>query len=178
MENYQTAGVFISVIGLFLGLIVAFSFTPLAWVGGVMLLVNFFTLMLSVMQVKPWNYGFTVGLLGLFGNIFLLIPAFMAYGYKKKQEAATTTAKGSDFQLNNRDLSIGFAAIALVAIPLYFLTETVAELTVTVLELPAIEEDHKQEVIAVGTEEMERSDNLQKYGWRRSDGNSRLGELS
>jgi hypothetical protein len=54
--------------------------------------------------------------------------------------------------------------MALAAIPLYFLTETVAELTVTVLELPAIEEDHKQEVIAAGTEEMERSDNLQKYG--------------
>jgi hypothetical protein len=95
MENYQTAGVFISVIGLFLGLIVAFSFTPLAWVGGVMLLVNFFTLMLSVMQVKPWNYGFTVGLLGLFGNIFLLIPAFMAYGYKKKQEQQQQQPKGA-----------------------------------------------------------------------------------
>ena len=86
------------------------------------------------------------------------------YGLRLQEETrtATTTAKGSDFQLNNRDLSIGFAAIALAAIPLYFLTETVAELTVTVLELPAIEEDHKQEVIAAGTEEMERSDNLQK----------------
>jgi hypothetical protein len=84
MENYQTAGIFISVIGLFLGLIVAFS--PLAVVGGIMLMINFFTLMLSVMKVKPWNYGVTVGILGLIGNIFLLIPAFMAYGYKKKLE--------------------------------------------------------------------------------------------
>lgn len=82
MENYQTVGVTVSVIGLFLGLIVIVS--PLAVVGGLMIIVNLFTLMLSAMKVKPWSYGFTVGILGLIGNIFLLIPAFMAYSYKKK----------------------------------------------------------------------------------------------
>jgi hypothetical protein len=90
MENYQTAGIFISVIGLFLGLVVAIS--PLAIVGGIMLIVNLITLMLSAMKVKPWNYGITVGILGLIGNIFLLIPAFMAYGYKKKMDATEVKA--------------------------------------------------------------------------------------
>jgi hypothetical protein len=82
MENYQTVGVAVSVIGLILGLIVAFS--PLAVVGGIMLLINFFTLMLSVMKVKPRDYSITVAVLGFIGNIFLLIPAFMADSHKKR----------------------------------------------------------------------------------------------
>ena len=83
MENYQTVGVFVSILGMFLGLIVAISFGPL---GGIMFVINFITLILSVCKIKPWNYGFAVGILGLIGNLFLLIPALMAYGYKKKLE--------------------------------------------------------------------------------------------
>ena len=45
MENYQTVGVFVSVLGIFLGLIVTISFGPL---GGIMLVINFITLILSV----------------------------------------------------------------------------------------------------------------------------------
>ena len=49
-----------------------------------MIIVNLFTLMLSVMKVKATHYSTTLVILGLIGNIFLLIPAFMANSDKKK----------------------------------------------------------------------------------------------
>ena len=83
MQNYQKVGVIVSVIGLLFVLLVPFGVAM-----GIMLLVgavSFVGLILSLINVKhSKKVGIIMIILGVFGNLLLIMPGIMAYRYKPK----------------------------------------------------------------------------------------------
>ena len=80
MESYQTAGVIISILGILLSFAVGIFIPPL---GVLMFFVNIVTLILSaVVKTNTRGLGVALIVLGIIGNVFLIIPGIMAIRYK------------------------------------------------------------------------------------------------
>ncbi len=94
MESYQTAGIIVSLIGIFLSMAVVFFIPPL---GALMLIISIISLILSIVVRNSANargLGIAFIVMGIIGNLLLIIPGIMAIRYKK---ISTQTAYyGSD----------------------------------------------------------------------------------
>jgi hypothetical protein len=86
MESCQTVGIIISILGILLGSGMTIVF---GWISVIVILASFLGLVLSVLNVKHHkNVGGALIVIGIVGNLLLIIPGIMAYRYKpeRKQE--------------------------------------------------------------------------------------------
>jgi len=84
MESYQSVGIVIGIIGIVLGLVGSFVQGWLAWVT----IVSIVGIILVLFNPKNHKgVGITLIVLGILGNLLLIIPGIMAYRFKPISES-------------------------------------------------------------------------------------------
>lgn len=85
MESYQSIGIIMGIVGLILGLVGSIAIGSLGlWVA----LVSFVGIVLPLVNTKHHkNIGIVLIVLGILGNILLIIPGAMAIRYKPESES-------------------------------------------------------------------------------------------
>ena len=84
MESYQSVGIVIGIIGIILGLAGSFVQGWLAWVT----IVSIVGIILVLFNPKNHKgVGITLIVLGILGNLLLIIPGIMAYRYKPESKS-------------------------------------------------------------------------------------------
>ena len=104
MESYQTVGIIISILGILLGSGMTIVF---GWISVIVILASFLGLVLSVLNVKHHkNVGGALIVIGIVGNLLLIIPGIMAYRYKPegKQEIKQQSMRLSDREKRDKEL--------------------------------------------------------------------------
>jgi hypothetical protein len=83
MESYQSVGIVIGIIGIVFGLLGSLAYGWLAWVA----IVSIVGIILVLVNTKHHEgVGITLIVLGILGNLLLIIPGIMACRYKPKSE--------------------------------------------------------------------------------------------
>ena len=83
MESYQSIGIVIGIIGIVLGLLGSLAYGWLVWVA----IVSIVGIILVLVNTKHHEgVGIILIVLGILGNLLLIIPGIMAYRYKPKSE--------------------------------------------------------------------------------------------
>jgi len=104
MESYQTVGIIISILGILLGSGMTIVF---GWISVIVILASFLGLVLSVLNVKHHkNVGGALIVIGIVGNLLLIIPGIMAYRYKPegKKEIKQQSMRLSDREIQDREI--------------------------------------------------------------------------
>lgn len=83
MESYQSIGIVIGIIGIVLGLLGSFSVWWLVWVA----IVSIAGIIIVLVNTKHHKgVGVALVVMGILGNLLLIIPGIMAYRVKPKSE--------------------------------------------------------------------------------------------
>jgi type VI protein secretion system component VasK len=112
MESYQNVGIIVSIIGIIIGSFMAVALGVQLGIGNglvglLVILVSFVGLVLSVLNVKHHkNVGGALIVIGIVGNLLLIIPGIMAYRYKPegKQEIKQQSMRLSDREIQDREI--------------------------------------------------------------------------
>ena len=85
MERYQSIGIIMGIVGLILGLVGSIAIGSLGlWVA----LVSFVGIVLPLVNTKHHkNVGIILMVLGILGNLLLIIPGAMAIRYKPESKS-------------------------------------------------------------------------------------------
>jgi hypothetical protein len=101
MESYQSIGIVIGIIGIVLGLVGSLAYGWLAWVA-VVSIVGIIVVLVNTKHHQ--GVGITLIVLGILGNLLLLIPGIMAYRFKPKSELEIKSqSKGEGEYLEHTD---------------------------------------------------------------------------
>ena len=91
MESYQNIGIAMGILGMILGLLVIrYGIEPglgywvtVVWLGIWIIIVSIVGVIIVLVNTKHHQgVGITLALLGIVGNLLLIIPGIMAYRYK------------------------------------------------------------------------------------------------
>jgi membrane-bound ClpP family serine protease len=84
MESYQSIGIVLGIVGIFLGIVGSLA---AGWVilVAIVSIIGICVVLVNTKHHK--NVGITLMVLGILGNLLLIIPGIMAYRYKPESES-------------------------------------------------------------------------------------------
>ena len=87
MEGYQSIGIVLGIIGIFLGLVGSMVAGWIVLVA-IVSIIGICVVLVNMVNTKHHkNVGITLMVLGILGNLLLIIPGIMAYRYKPESES-------------------------------------------------------------------------------------------
>ena len=85
MESYQSIAIVLGIVGIILGLISTLVLGPLAWFP---IIASFLGIIIPLVNTKHHkNVGIVLIVIGIVGNVLLIIPGIMAIRYKPESES-------------------------------------------------------------------------------------------
>ena len=85
MESYQSISIVLGIVGIILGLISTWILGPWAWF---VIIASFLGIVIPLVNTKHHkNVGIVLIVLGILGNLLLIIPGIMAIRYKPESKS-------------------------------------------------------------------------------------------